>query len=792
MTTTAHPGSDVRHSVEDGAAQALENALGVGHDGAASRYGQTSQKDPLHMSSAVVIGLCSHGLSICRALKAHGVEVYAVESNMSLPGVRTGSATVLNAANINSTDLIEFLDTAANDVFGPDKPVLFPTNDRMVRILAENWPTLSPNYRLSWSAHTNLVQDLQLKSKIEGASQRAGILHPFSRIIHSAEDVAGATADMEFPLIAKPVTPMSGFKVKLLANAAELERLCATHERDLPFVVQTWIEGDDTRLVFSSIYFEHGKPVGVFTGRKLLANPPAMGQGTVMEPFECDEATELSVELVNGTDYTGPMSVEFKIDPQGRYWLIEPNIGRTEFSVECAIKNGVNLPYIEYLSSIGAPVERVPQHYSHVWLDTEKDLTVYAKQIAKAKSLWINRKRPVFPYFNTTDWQPFFAAMARSMRRVGTATRQRLRWLTGERAAGLEAYSVERVERLSEAEEAMRAVNRAAPAYDIFLCVEWFRNYVDTVAKSLPGKLAIFTLRDADGAPLAVLPMFETRGRLGARYLESLSNYYSPHIDFLIDESKISRPRALEIIRSKERRYFRRCAQIRMSPLKEPVSAQVRDGFRRFPWRAFESVKYGNWTHSFTDLGDFDTHLSSRIKNTIRRKRKKLQSDHEVEFRIVQDRAGALATYSDYESIYNTSWKRTEAYPDFIKGLIELAANNGTLRFGEVIVDGTPAAGQIWFVYDRQAFIYKLAHDPAFSKYSVGTLLTYEMCKDAITRDGVTYIDFLTGDDRFKKDWMTSRNQLMELQICNLLSPTGAALAALATLSALKERVYSQ
>ncbi|MES2302033.1 MAG: GNAT family N-acetyltransferase, partial [Pseudomonadota bacterium] len=52
------------------------------------------------------------------------------------------------------------------------------------------------------------------------------------------------------------------------------------------------------------------------------------------------------------------------------------------------------------------------------------------------------------------------------------------------------------------------------------------------------------------------------------------------------------------------------------------------------------------------------------------------------------------------------------------------------------------------------AFIHKLAHDERYRKQSPGTLLTGAMFEHVIDRDRVDLVDFGTGDDPYKRDWM--------------------------------------
>ena len=370
-------------------------------------------------NAAVVVGICSHGLSICRALNQLGVQVYALDKNMELPGKLTNSAELIEVEDINSDKLVDALIDLATKFIGEPKPVLFPTNDKMVEIFARNWATLAPLYLLSWSEHCELVRKLHYKDEIEKQSTKTGVSHPKSFILQDTSDLSDISAD-KFPLIVKPTRPMSSFKVELVDDIQSLQEVCHEHTEAMPFIAQQFIEGDDERLVFCSMFMKNGQALVKFLGRKLQSYPVGLGQGTIMEPYFDSQLVTLSEQYFEGTNYTGPVSIEFKIDDQGVYWLIEPNIGRTEFSVECARANNVDLVKAEYLATIGGDLSQVgEQTYERVWLDTEKDVTVYFRLIKQRKSFWINGKLPVFPYLALHDMKPFFSSFFKSLRTVG-------------------------------------------------------------------------------------------------------------------------------------------------------------------------------------------------------------------------------------------------------------------------------------------------------------------------------------------------------------------------------------
>ncbi|MCX7284184.1 MAG: GNAT family N-acetyltransferase, partial [Novosphingobium sp.] len=136
------------------------------------------------------------------------------------------------------------------------------------------------------------------------------------------------------------------------------------------------------------------------------------------------------------------------------------------------------------------------------------------------------------------------------------------------------------------------------------------------------------------------------------------------------------------------------------------------------------------------------------LRETVRRKGRK----GDVSLRVVSD--FSAEDWDAYEAVYRLSWKPGEGSPDFLRRWAEMDGAAGRLRLGIAEIAGQPVAAQFWTVEGGTAFIHKLAHDERFRKASPGTLLSAAMFEHVIDRDGVLLVDFGTGDDPYKRDWM--------------------------------------
>jgi CelD/BcsL family acetyltransferase involved in cellulose biosynthesis len=99
---------------------------------------------------------------------------------------------------------------------------------------------------------------------------------------------------------------------------------------------------------------------------------------------------------------------------------------------------------------------------------------------------------------------------------------------------------------------------------------------------------------------------------------------------------------------------------------------------------------------------------------------------------------------------------------------------------------------QLWLVENGEATIHKLAYAEGAKAMSPGTLLGMEMFRRALDVDHVRAIDYGTGDDGYKKDWMAERRVLWQIRAFNPRTLSGLAGAARAAASMLVHRRRSR
>ena len=138
-----------------------------------------------------------------------------------------------------------------------------------------------------------------------------------------------------------------------------------------------------------------------------------------------------------------------------------------------------------------------------------------------------------------------------------------------------------------------------------------------------------------------------------------------------------------------------------------------------------------------------------------------------------------------------SSWKPEEAPSTSSRALAEQEGAAGNLRLGVALKNGGPLAVQLWLVENGEATIHKLAYAEDARAMSPGTLLGMEMFRRALDVDRVSAIDYGTGDDGYKKDWMAERRTLWRIEAFNSRTPQGLIGWARASLSKLVRRKRS-
>lgn len=343
---------------------------------------------------------------------------------------------------------------------------------------------------------------------------------------------------------------------------------------------------------------------------------------------------------------------------------------------------------------------------------------------------------------------------------------------------------VKRFEGLNAFPAAYDAVFRRGSHECFFVSLPWFRLFEQLVLERNERAVIYGVEEVTDGDdPLAALVLRETRephGLWSATKLESLANYYTPL--YAVPGADGDRANAIvgtlcDALRIDSVRWD----VLRLWPL-DPhaaVFASFVSALRSAGMWVQTHFCFENWYlevagRSYTEyLQELPTVLRKNIPYSTRR----LERTHRVTLEIVTEVGGLDQGLAHYECVYRSSWRPFESHPAFIRGLARLAAEQGALRLGLLYLDGEPAAVQIWVVHQGVASIYKICYDERFAKLSIGTVLTAKVMEHVIDVDRVRIVDYLSGDDAYKRNWMSHRRERWGIMAFNPRRVGGLLLA---------------
>lgn len=312
-----------------------------------------------------------------------------------------------------------------------------------------------------------------------------------------------------------------------------------------------------------------------------------------------------------------------------------------------------------------------------------------------------------------------------------------------------------------------------APKDNIETSIEWF----DLLQKQVyPNDAGVRFYFVAEGnRPETILPLrLTTKGRV--RTIESLGNYYtSLYTPLLTEKSDLF---SLREMLAKATRDHGVAHVMRFAPMdpNSPAYEALLKELKAIGWIPFRFFCFGNWYLRVSE--NWDAYLKKRsanLRSSIKRRTKEFAAAGGI-LEIVTTPLAIEQAINAFQDVYSASWKIPEPYPNFVPELIHRLSSKGMLRLGIAHLGGKPIAAQLWIVAQDIASIYKLAYNEAYASCSPGTVLTTHLMRHVIEQDHVKEVDFLTGDDKYKRIWMSDRRERWGIVAYNPRTMIGLAL----------------
>lgn len=238
----------------------------------------------------------------------------------------------------------------------PIKLILLACGDWYVRLIVEHRAQLErAGYIIPYIAE-ELLNLLVLKDSFYALCDTVGVPHPRTFVYDVKNPVDLASADLTFPLVAKPASSAAYHyadfpgkrKVFFFDDLASLEEMLANlraSSYDHKFLLQEFIPGDDTQMRILTTYSDRtGRVRFAAFGQTLLEDKKAMGIGNPVAIISREHPgiVEDARRLLEAVGYTGFANFDIKIDPRtGAYYFFEINtrLGRSNYYVTASGHN---------------------------------------------------------------------------------------------------------------------------------------------------------------------------------------------------------------------------------------------------------------------------------------------------------------------------------------------------------------------------------------------------------------------------------------------------------------------
>lgn len=389
----------------------------------------------------VIVGLDTvQGLQAARIFSENDIPVIGVGKDRRHFSFRTNSCRHKITADTHSPSLIDSLIEIGQKL--TNRAVLIPCEDVIVLLISRNRERLKAWFRIVLPEE-DVVETLMNKDRFYQYAQRIGAPIPQTYFLTNRTTAEVAAEKLNYPGIVKPsfksrewiqLTALKAFKVynpdQLLAVYDQYSQISDS------LIVQDYIEGPSTNLFSCIVYFDNtSNPAVTFTARKLRQWPPETGQTCLGEALENETITRNTIRLFRELAFYGLGYLEVKKDDRnGKYYIIEPNIGRPTGPSALAEACQVDRLYRLYCDAVGKPFQGNlrPAAKGLKWVYLRQDFQSFLHHRRSSRLSvreWLaSLKGPkAYAVFSWKDPRPFFSDILRVIRIAMTPSERQKR-----------------------------------------------------------------------------------------------------------------------------------------------------------------------------------------------------------------------------------------------------------------------------------------------------------------------------------------------------------------------------
>jgi predicted ATP-grasp superfamily ATP-dependent carboligase len=368
------------------------------------------------------------GLGTARAVHRPDLYLMGIYSQKSSPCTKSNMWQELIEAPMDGKHWLSFFTGIAEG--SKEKVILLPCQDQGVKFVSDFRDTLDRHY--DFLLPDKDVVDLLLdKALFQNWAEKHHLPVPLTQFAENKPDLINAIDEISCPLIVKPNVKTDLWEKKfgldktfVLKGQRDIDKIsCDLFKMCPQLIAQQYIPGDDSQVYFCLELFDSdSREIGYFTGKKILQWPPLKGSTAIAVAERNETIHNMTREIFETLRLKGLGSIEYKKNPlDGKYYIIEPTVGRNDLQSNLSLAAGVNLSLmaVEDITRRKIQYKRSVNNGSYkksIWLEengaidairaSEVDAVKVLKEVNHKKSINVN-----FAYFHPSDPLPFLHMM---------------------------------------------------------------------------------------------------------------------------------------------------------------------------------------------------------------------------------------------------------------------------------------------------------------------------------------------------------------------------------------------
>lgn len=360
---------------------------------------------------ALILGSGGNGLGIARSLGKRGIYTIIITENNNNWDCKSRYINEALLFTGSEEELIEML--LANKDLQKNNPVLFPVRDATVNVIASRYEEIKKYYKILLPP-ADVIKSSLYKTGFQKIAMDNNFLVPKTFSIKNEEELAEIADNISFPCILKPELRNHEFikngtqKAFIPQNRKSLLDSYRLFSKTSPMVVvQEYVQGRDDDLYFCFQYYDKKSSLAAsITGKKIRQWPLKCGSTCSCRVVKCPEVEKLSEQFFKTINYIGPCSMEFKKDcVTGKYYYIEPTIGRLDWNNSFAEENGIPLAYITYIDAIGRKIPKFKKKFfNRKWIRWKADYKSAMEQIHAGEIDYVKWLKSITPPIVNPFW----------------------------------------------------------------------------------------------------------------------------------------------------------------------------------------------------------------------------------------------------------------------------------------------------------------------------------------------------------------------------------------------------